>query len=131
MSQHTDILTLDDVKKLVDTFYASVRKDELIGPIFNNVIKDKWPEHLAKLYTFWETILLGNHTYFGSPFPPHSVLPIEKPHFDRWLLLFGKTLDNLFSGPTADEARYRAGKMAEMFQFKLSMHREHGGRSLM
>ena len=70
MKDTKEILSLDDIKKLVDTFYGKVRNDALIGPIFNEKIQDRWPQHLEKMYTFWQTILLGEHTYFGSPFPP-------------------------------------------------------------
>lgn len=65
-----EILNLTDVKQLVDTFYEKVREDELLNPIFNNVIKEHWPEHLEKMYKFWQTILLEEHTYFGSPLFP-------------------------------------------------------------
>ncbi len=70
-----EIITIDDIKVLVDSFYAKAKEDELLGPIFNGVIKDKWPEHLEKLYRFWQTILLEEQTYFGSPFVPHMKLP--------------------------------------------------------
>ncbi len=125
-----DIACLDDIKNLVDTFYEQVRKDDLIGPIFNERIEDRWPEHLEKMYRFWETILLDNHSYFGSPFPPHATMPIEKEHFNRWLAIFEKTLQQLFQGPVADEAMWRAGKMAQMFQFKLADYRKNPMRSL-
>lgn len=115
-----EILTLEDIRLLVDTFYGRVRQDELIGPIFNNTIQDRWPEHLDKLYNFWQTILLGQHTYHGAPFMPHSVLPLEKVHFDRWLQLFHKTLDDLFTGPKALEAKQRSVMMAQMFQYRLA-----------
>lgn len=129
--QKSDILQLEHVKQLVDTFYGKVREDELLADIFNERIQDKWPQHLAKMYTFWQTVLLGEHTYFSSPFPPHATLPVEKVHFERWLKLFYETLDELFSGQIADEARWRAGKMAEMFQLKINMARERGTKSLM
>lgn len=129
--QKSDILQLEHVKQLVDTFYGKVREDELLADIFNERIQDRWPQHLAKMYTFWQTVLLGEHTYFSSPFPPHATLPVEKVHFERWLKLFYETLDELFSGQIADEARWRAGKMAEMFQLKINMARERGTKSLM
>lgn len=129
--QKSDILQLEHVKLLVDTFYGKVREDELLADIFNERIQDRWPQHLAKMYTFWQTVLLGEHTYFSSPFPPHATLPVEKVHFERWLKLFYETLDELFSGQIADEARWRAGKMAEMFQLKINMARERGTKSLM
>ena len=114
-----DIKDLTDIKRMVDEFYATVQSDKLIGPIFNSVIQNRWPEHLEKMYTFWQTILLETHTYQGRPFPPHAQLPIEKEHFDRWLQLFEANLNKLFSGPIADEARRRAHKMAELFLLKL------------
>jgi hemoglobin len=125
-----DILQLEDVKLLVDTFYGKVREDELIGPIFNDRIQDRWPEHLAKMYTFWQTVLLGEHTYYGSPFPPHAKLPVEKEHFERWLELFSQTLNELFTGEVANEAMWRANKMAEMFQYKINHYRQNATNSL-
>lgn len=125
-----DILQLEDVKLLVDTFYGKVREDELIGPIFDDRIQDRWPQHLAKMYTFWQTILLGEHTYYGSPFPPHAKLPVEREHFERWLELFSQTLDELFIGEIAKEAMWRANKMAEMFQYKIGHYRENAANSL-
>ena len=117
-----EILTLEDIKNLVNTFYDKVRKDELIGPIFNERIQDRWPHHLEKMYTFWQTVLLGEHTYYGSPFPPHAQLPVEAHHFERWLELFYATIDDLFTGEKATEAKWRAGKMAEMFQYKVAAY---------
>lgn len=128
--KRTDILSLEDVKLLVDTFYGKVRKDKLIGPIFDERIQDRWPQHLTKMYTFWQTILLGEHTYYGSPFPPHAQLPVEKPHFDRWLTIFSETLEELFAGEVAQEAMWRANKMAEMFQFKINHYRTNSANSL-
>ncbi|MAN59268.1 MAG: globin [Flavobacteriaceae bacterium] len=116
--QH-EISTLRDIKLLVDSFYGKIREDGLLGPIFNGVIKDRWPEHLERMYTFWQTVLLGEHTYYGSPFPPHAKLPVNKTHFDRWLFLFSETVDEHFTGEKAAEAKWRAGKMAEMFQLKI------------
>lgn len=120
-----EILTLEEIKLLVDTFYGKVRKDDLLADIFNNIIKDNWPVHLEKMYRFWQTILLEEHTYYGNPFGPHAVMPIGREHFERWLLLFHSTLDELFTGPKAEEARWRSSKMAEMFQFKLAYINEN------
>ncbi|MEO6814812.1 MAG: group III truncated hemoglobin [Ginsengibacter sp.] len=128
--ENHDILSLDDVKNLVDTFYGKVRQDQLIGPIFEERIQDRWPQHLAKMYTFWQTVLLGEHTYYGSPFPPHAQLPVDHTHFERWLLLFKETIDNLFSGKIADQARWRADRMAEMFQFKIQHYKKDPMKSL-
>ena len=121
--KQNDILSLDDVKLMVNTFYGKVKEDEILGPIFNERIKDRWPEHLEKMYRFWQTILLEEHTYYGAPFPPHAKLPIGHQHFERWLQLFHKTLDELFSGAKADEAKWRGNKMAQIFEVKIEMSR--------
>ncbi len=122
-----DILKLDDVKHLVDSFYGKIREDKLLKEIFNSNIQDRWPQHLEKMYTFWQTVLLSEHTYYGSPFPPHAKMPIDKEHFDRWLQLWFETIDENFTGERADEAKWRASKMAEMFQFKINYIREKSG----
>lgn len=121
-----DITTLEDIKLLVDTFYSKVQKDDIVGPIFNGKIGDRWPEHLEKMYRFWQTILLEVHTYSGSPFPPHKQLPIAKEHFDRWMEIFTTTTNELFAGATAEEAKFRAKNMAEMFHYKIDYFRNAG-----
>ncbi|TFF33249.1 group III truncated hemoglobin [Mucilaginibacter psychrotolerans] len=120
MDELPAILTIDDVKLLVDTFYERIQADTLLGPVFNEVIQDNWAVHLEKMYRFWQTVLLGEHTYFGSPFPPHAKLPVAHEHFETWMALFTKTVDELFTGEKADEAKWRAGKMAEMFELKIA-----------
>lgn len=125
-----DIENLQDVQLLVDNFYAAVQKDMVIGPIFLGVIKN-WPPHLEKMYRFWQTVLLEEHTYNGSPFPPHAKLPLEKKHFDRWLLLWGETVNNYFEGVKAEEAKWRAQKMATMFFSKIEYFRNSKERPLL
>lgn len=125
-----DIVMLKDIELLVNSFYTKVRSDELLGPIFNGVIQDRWPDHLKKMYTFWQTVLLKEHTYFGSPFPPHIRLPVQKVHFDRWLELFYETVDEHFDGEKTAEAKWRAGKMAEMFQMKIGYYRSRGNHPM-
>ena len=120
-----DITTRTDVEKMVNEFYHLVQTDPVIGHIFNEIIMDRWPEHLSKMYRFWETILLDNHTYNGAPFFPHAKLPLHKEHFDRWLLLFRANIHAFFEGPKANEAIERADKMALMFLSKINYIRDH------
>ena len=119
-----DIQTLTDVKLMVDTFYGRVQEDDSIGPIFNSKLAGRWPIHLEKMYTFWQTILLDEYTYSGRPFPPHAQLPIEAAHFERWLQIFDQTVNDLFEGPVAEEAKSRGRKMAALFQVKLEHIRQ-------
>lgn len=125
-----DITRLDDIKLLVDTFYDRIRQDEMLGIIFNQNIQDRWPEHLSKMYRFWQTLLLNEYTYDGRPFPPHAHLPIGQQHFDQWLALFRQTVDDLFAGEKAEEAKWRAQKMAVMFQSKLDYIRSNPDKSI-
>jgi len=131
MDKKKEIVDFADIKLLVDYFYGKVREDALLAPVFNERIKDKWPEHLSKMYRFWETVLLGNHTYQGSPFAPHANLPVERKHFDRWIKLFYKTIDDYFTGGAAEEAKWRAGKMAEMFHYKIEYYRNSDSKPIL
>ena len=129
-ASNTDILNADDVKLLVDNFYGKVRDNNLLSPIFNNVIKDNWPAHLEKMYGFWQTILLDVQAYTGSPFLKHAKLPIEREHFDTWISLFNETVDEHFTGEKATEAKWRAARMSEMFQYKLDYYKNNPAKPL-
>lgn len=131
MNDKKDITTIEDIRLLVDTFYGKIREDLLLGGIFNSVIKDRWPEHLEKMYRFWQTVLLGEHTYYGSPFPQHAQLPIEQKHFDAWLKLWHETIDEHFNGEKADEAKWRGDKMAVMFLSKIWYYRNNSSTPLL
>lgn len=128
---HKELLNVEDIRQLVDTFYDKVRQDELLKDIFNERIGNRWPEHLEKMYRFWQTVLLEEHTYFGNPFAPHAQLPVAKEHFDRWLKLFFENIEEQFTGEKATEACWRAGKMAEMFQVKIEYYRTHPNTSIL
>ncbi|WP_318640286.1 group III truncated hemoglobin [Flavobacterium ardleyense] len=117
-----DIQNLVDIQLLVDTFYNKIREDHTLKDIFNNKIQDRWPEHLTKMYSFWQTVLLEEHTYYGSPFVPHAKLPIDLEHFDQWLLLFTKTVDDLFEGEKAEKAKWQGNRMAQMFHSKITYY---------
>ena len=120
-----DIQDLNDIKLLVDTFYGKVRENPMLKDIFNTIIQDRWPEHLAKMYNFWQTVLLEEHTYYGSPFVPHANLPVDLEHFDKWLLLFNSTVDDLFEGEKAEKAKWQGQRMAEMFHSKIEYYKNN------
>lgn len=126
-----EILNIDDIKLLVDAFYSKVKQDNLLANIFNDKIQDRWPIHLEKMYRFWQTVLLEQHTYNGSPFVPHAKLQVEQMHFDRWLFLFYETIDENFIGEKAKEAKWRAEKMAEMFFHKIEYYRNNPGKLIL
>ncbi|MFO7823444.1 MAG: group III truncated hemoglobin [Cyclobacterium sp.] len=125
MEKREKIEEIDQIKSLVDAFYGKVKADPMLAPIFENRIKGDWDKHLDKMYRFWQTVLLEEHTYYGSPFTPHASMPINAQHFERWLELFKATVNEKFTGEKAKEAIWRAEKMALMFQAKLNYYREN------
>ncbi|MCB9245942.1 MAG: group III truncated hemoglobin [Flavobacteriales bacterium] len=129
-SGKADIRTYDDIRVLVDRFYERVRADDLLGDIFEQHLAGKWEPHLEKMYRFWQTMLLNEHTYYGSPFHPHASMPITAHHFNRWEELFKQTVDELFCGMVAEDAKNRALRMSLMFQSKLAHYREIGGHPI-
>lgn len=119
-----DIQNLDDIKLIVDSFYGEIRQDDMLGHIFNDKIQDRWPEHLNKMYRFWQTVLLDDHTYYGSPFVPHAYLPVDGEHFERWIQIFDETVDTHFEGFKAERAKWQGHRMAEMFLMKIQYIRD-------
>ncbi|WP_181307845.1 group III truncated hemoglobin [Rufibacter sp. XAAS-G3-1] len=117
----TDIETEEDIRRLVDTFYDHVNQDDLLGPVFNGFAKVDWEHHLPKMYQFWSTVLFGSMAYKGQPFPRHLALPVDRTHFTRWIALFTQTVDELFAGAMADQAKQKATSIANIFQMKMGL----------
>jgi hemoglobin len=78
------------IERLVRSFYAKIRADELLGPIFEARIQD-WEPHLQRMCAFWSSVALMSGRYHGSPITRHLPLPVDANHFDRWLALFEET----------------------------------------
>jgi hemoglobin len=86
----TALITESQIAGLVERFYAKVRMDSEIGPIFESAIEN-WDAHLSLLKDFWSTVLLTTGRYKGNPLLAHFPLPITEEHFARWLMLFSET----------------------------------------
>ena len=118
-----DITTQADIILLVNTFYQKVRNNSTLNFIFEDVAKVDWPNHLPKMYAFWGGMLLGDNTYKGDPMTRHVELsretPIGQPQFAAWLSLFVGTIDELFVGEKAREAKMRAGNIAGLMMHKI------------
>ena len=93
-------ITEAEITSLVDRFYAKVREDDEIGPLFNKEVQN-WDAHLALLKDFWSTVLLATGRYKGNPLVAHFRLPIEERYFSRWLALFTETASEVMSPPNA------------------------------
>jgi hemoglobin len=112
--------TIDEavLPDLVDRFYARVRQDPEIGPVFNAAIKD-WDVHLEKLAAFWSSVMLTSGRYKGNPFAAHVKHPLTPAMFERWLALWGQTVDEMFEPAVAAQFRAKAQRIAE--SLKLGM----------
>jgi hemoglobin len=119
----TDIKNKEDIKILVDAFYVKVQKNELLGPIFTDLMKVNWEKHLPKMYDFWNMILFEVPGYQGYPLRPHleinSKNPLTSLHFETWLGLFDKTVDELFLGEKATEIKLRAKNVGMSWSYKM------------
>lgn len=102
------------IDRLVDTFYARIRDDALLGPIFAARIAD-WPAHLARMKQFWRSILHNSGEFTGNPMQKHAELPgLDQAHFAHWLDLFYATVRALDTGAGGDaEVAGRARMIAD------------------
>lgn len=113
-------LTDANLAYLVDAFYARVRADEALGPIFNDAIHD-WPEHLDKLAAFWSSVMLTSGRYKGQPVPAH----VKHKHritpalFDRWLALWAVTTGEIMEPEAAAALQDRAARIAQSLQLAM------------
>lgn len=119
-----DLNNREDVFLLVSSFYKKVRKDAVLGPFFNDVIHD-WDAHLDRLTTFWESSLFLKTKYLGNPLEAHIKVDrdhknsIIELHFGLWLNLWLQTIDELFEGDYAENAKRRARKMGTFLYLKI------------
>lgn len=123
MIARADLETSADVRRLVDAFYTRVREDPMLGPIFNDVAHVDWASHLLTMYAFWESVLFAKAGFKGNPMAVHRALamrtPLRREAFERWLHLFGASLDEHFEGPMTEAARARAARIADVLQFHI------------
>jgi hemoglobin len=122
-SDFRDIETRADCERLVRAFYQRVLADPIIGWIFVDVAKLDVEAHVPRIASFWETILLGARSYGGGAFAPHAALNervrLRAGHFERWLVLWRATVDELFTGERAELAKAHALRVAQAFRRRL------------
>ena len=123
-----DIENRNDIILLINTFYDKVKKDKVIGYIFNDVVKVNWSMHLPVMYDFWENVIFFTGAYTGNPMIVHKQLhnktPLNAAHFKEWIQLFTQTIDELFEGEKAELAKQRAISIATMMQIKILHQQE-------
>jgi hemoglobin len=110
------------IRRLVEGFYARVRRDEVLGPIFAARI-GSWAEHQDRLCDFWSSVVLMTGRYHGRPMQKHAPLPVDAGHFDHWLALFAATARELCPPAAAEHFLDRARTIAESLELGIASHR--------
>jgi hemoglobin len=111
------------IETLVAAFYARIRTDETLGPIFSAAIGEDWTAHLKTMCAFWSSVMNTSGRYKGKPIPAHLKLPgIEPRHFARWLHLFSETAHDLFDTGLAEMFVQRAERIAGSLKLGFAFH---------
>ncbi len=114
----------DMIDRLVEAFYARIRMDPVLGPIFASKITE-WAPHLARMKLFWGSIMLHDGAYQGRPMEKHVQLPVDSRHFDHWLGLFDETAREICGPEAASAFVSRARRIAESLELGIAM--QQGG----
>ncbi len=124
-----DLNTPETISELVDAFYARVLMDPTLAPMFTQVAAIDLDHHLPIIKAFWRKMLLGRPDYDRNMVARHAAvharMPLTRRHFDRWLALFTRTLDEHFTGPGADRARTLAVRIAANMERNLDEYAEN------
>lgn len=124
MEPQRDIETRADCEQLARAFYGRAFADDLLGPVFTDVAQLDLETHLPTITDFWESRLLGAHSYGGGAFAPHFQLhqrtPLTPELFERWLHLWATTVDERHAGPVAESAKVLAQRVAAAFSANLA-----------
>jgi hemoglobin len=117
-SQPVEIVTEEQITRLVDHFYSKVRRDPILAEVFEAAIAaDEWPEHLATMQRFWSSVMLTSGRYSGNPVAVHrAVRGLERSMFPRWLELFEQSARELFTTETAVLFASKAQRIADSLQ---------------
>jgi hemoglobin len=107
------------IEKLIRAFYARVRQDAVLAPIFEARISD-WEPHLDNIFAFWSALTLQTGRYHGRPMAKHMPLLVDARHFDRWLALFEQTARDLCPPAAAERFIERSRRVAESLELGLA-----------
>lgn len=110
------------IERLVRGFYGRARLDPLIGPVFESKVED-WERHMAQMCAFWSSVALMSGRYHGQPMVAHLPLPIDTPHFDRWLEIFAETARDICPPPAAALFLDRAHRIADSLELGIAVQK--------
>ena len=129
----SDLETRADIDRLLRHFYSKAMSDEVIGYLFTDVAHLDLEAHLPQIGNFWEQVLLQRPVYVGQPIavhvPLHEAATLRSEHFQRWFSIWAETIDELFVGEMATQAKRRAAIIAETMQYRLGVASDEAGFS--
>ncbi len=113
-----------DIRPLVERFYARVRADADLGPVFDSIVHD-WPDHQRRLTDFWSSVMLGSGRYKGNPVALHMMHAqgLTPERFDRWLTIWRETSEETLSPQAAAAVQAKAARIAESLQLAIRFRR--------
>ncbi len=107
------------IATVVSAFYARVRLDPILAPIFAEKVKD-WNHHIEKLTAFWSSVALMTGRYHGQPMQAHLPLSIDARHFEHWLSLFRQSVSEICPPAAAAHFMERAERIAESLELGIA-----------
>ena len=120
-------ITKENIEKMVHLFYIKILKDDIVGPFFiaklgEDMKNDYWEPHLALLTNFWSSMILGDASYSGNPFMPHTqVGELSREVFEQWLEVFFKTIDEVYAPEVGHQFKERSMAIAGNFMRNLGI----------
>ncbi len=116
----------EEIARLVERFYAVAREDPQLGPVFERHVTD-WDEHLTKMRDFWSGAIYRTGRYAGRPLEVHRNIPeIEGEHFDRWLALWTRTVEQVVESEARVPLSLFAGRMAATMRSRMGLDADRG-----
>jgi hemoglobin len=116
------VITIEQIRAMVERFYTRIQADELLGPIFGEIVQD-WEAHYDKMTRFWSSAVLHAGTYSGRPFEAHKFGGLEKRHFERWIELFTQVVNAMFEPKDAAVFLDLGTKMASSIAMRIGTGR--------
>ncbi len=116
-----DVITRENIRKMVDRFYSQVLKDDIVADFFidklgDEMISDEWQNHLNLLTDFWASLILKDNSYSGQPIKPHMKMKgLKRETFEQWLKLFFETVDKFYTKEAADIFKKESERIANNF----------------
>jgi hemoglobin len=122
-SAPADIESRGDIHDLVVAFYREVVFDDVLAPVFGEVVEVDWAVHIPRLIDYWCRVLLGEVGYAGAILAAHrdvhEIEPLQVEHFDRWYALWVDAIDQRWAGPRAGKAKTHAAHIATVLARRL------------